>query len=299
MLSKLILVYDGDGGGFGAQIYNLFQSHALALLINYKCATVNPFFRNFYNHKDVVCLSEEDISALDFSKAIFLDEVLSISRSVSDFVSIIDKYAPEIILSRRHHYHPFFTRYSASILDNESRKDAFASFSKNVKVNHAPIKPWLSSPNMSSFREQFKFLAKTLIGRPFFVLHVRSLIDSPQGFQLYQQTAKEVENRILSSIENICPSRCIIYLLSDSHEITEHYSCLLESRGYLPHFIKTRGLQFHTTLSPLFGRMLFDIEKRTRNDDIELIRRQSMVTPYDLSFCSNSLAEWYLRTFRS
>lgn len=284
------VVYDCDGGGFGAHLYSLFQYYAIANYCNAELYCVNPLITTYLDCSSIA-ITSIDPRMLN-GKAIRLKTLMDTCRDMDELVESIHINNYEIVLCGYHHYHKFFTRNSKDILGG-SRKIAHRSFLHKIRlkiqniVTQAEEQKVISRETVEEYRK-IKQLAKKRGGTV--TIHLRTLKDSAVGRILYLRSRNKIWKEFRKLSEQYLESS--VYLLSDDASERFNFERYLNQKTF---HIRGKGLEWHSSLKILYGVNLLMVN-RSIEVEKDLISIQSNEDQKRLYKFLLPMMEWDLMT---
>ena len=291
---KLILiVYDSDGGGLGAHIYNLFQCYSIGQYLGIDLVCIHPLLKYTFDLSNV-SLQSHSICFKELLNSTSLYPILDSCQTLEELKIKLNSLSCRYILCGRHHYHKFFTKFSYHILGT-SRGNAFRHFlSKIGFIYKNTVRCSAAVDDLHRFHSLFEelriiediFNSKSLIG----CIHVRTLRDSPIGHSLYVRSQERIRHLIHETIKYY-KYDCLL-IVSDSDELKHS---LRESIGSNVITLNCPGVPWHSSLQTVYGpRILFTGRKLL--DEVKLIAEQVNQNLSLMYVYSYPIVEWHLMT---
>lgn len=289
MKAKFI-VYDCDGGGFGAHLYSLFQYYSIAQYCDAELYCVNPLITTYLDCKKIAN-TELEAKALT-GRVIRLKTLMDNSNNINELKEKIVHGNYDIILCGYHHYHKFFTRNSKDILGG-SRKIAQRNLLYKIGLNiedmveQAKEEGVIDREIINEYK-RIKDVARKGCG--ILSIHLRTLKDSEVGRMLYMRSRRKMWYEFKELTEQY--SLHSIYLLSDDKNERMNFERYL---GQKTIHMEGKGLEWHSSLKVLYGINLL-ITERSIEAEMELIKLQIYENKRRLYKFLLPMMEWDLMT---
>ncbi len=268
MKNTAIIFYDGDGGGLCAHLRHRFEIYIISKLQNLVVYDHYPYTR--YMLKDTKIINE----LYHHSNTIMMDEIVKQSESFEHLLENIEKTRALYILSGRHHYTSLFKVW----IQKKGQEYVFSKYIEFMGLLNKQLIEQLIRGNINSFHG---------IVEPKYeiAIHIRSLIDSPEGYQKYRQKRSELFgwliSQVASKLSQTDNARKNIFIASDNRKEMHLLESLLAEKG----FNIVLGQEFgHTTLARWFG---IDILQKTQDFDYQMyvsINQMRKIKQEDLSW---------------
>jgi len=241
-----LVYYDGDGGGLCGHLRHRFELYLLAELSGADIIDVYPYTRLLSTRAN----SNFDIGSLD--KAQLISDLYSYATSFEELADRVANYKGSCLLSGRHHYSDLFREYIRTIAP-----DRLIALYREM-FSHIGF----SVDNINRIADKYSLCErKSLNLAPRLAIHLRTLVDSPPGYQQFLERRSAIYGWISQQlIKNSDPLRTnTVYIATDSFSDMRRLLSIVSHYG----FKGIRGADFtHSSLANAYGS---DLLVRTRD----------------------------------
>lgn len=241
-----LVFYDGDGGGLCGHLRHRFELYLLAGVSGANIVDIYPYTR---------LLSVRVRSDLDrdsVKNAILLSELSSGANTFEEIADRVANYRDHYILSGRHHYSQLFRKYIRGIPPMR----LITLYREMFKLMG------FSATNIHRLANIYSQHRRDMTGTtPRLAIHLRTLVDSPIGYQQFRERRASVYGWISLQLRKYYNSLQpnTVYIASDNSSDMQRLLSLVSHYG----FSGIQGARFtHTSLANAYG---FDLLARTND----------------------------------